>query len=628
MTKARGAPLSILRALLLTGLALAGALAITQSPLGDKIEQTLSDQRLRHLGREGMADAVVVVAIDERALDVLGPWPWPRSRLGQFIERLGVNHQPAGIVLDMVLPPEAPQAEDAALAKVLSRTDLPLVIVGQLLQDSPRQKGVYRPVSMLGEQPTSRVYAGHLGVSPGLADAVMGIGHINAIIDADGSVRRTAPLLCTEQGCSLNLGLTYLSHMLGDPPWTLERGSIWQAAWRLNPVGGDAMGIPLGEDLTLTIPWRATSPHVYVSAADVWTGQLAPGLLKNRIVLVGGYALGIGDRIQGPFGQAPGVEAHARFTAALMAGTFTFIPRHALGWLALVVAAQTVLVLVLRKRRWLQLAIGLGAPLVWLLLNAALYRAEWELPVSFPFLYPPLLVMLLLLAHMGISRRALQRGLEAYLPAPLVVRLARGEEPDREVGWTTVLYADIVGYSVVSRGMDPEKVAQWGNTGVDLAISQIEAHGGHIDNIAGDGLLVYWREGSPREQAEQAIEAAASIRRHLPILNHELQSQGMPPLDMGIGLHAGPLIVGSFGRKKRRYTVLGEVANIAHRIERQTRRLPHRLLLSADVARTQQRYLTHSLGTYNLIEGDSGIELHWVDLAALPQQSEQGVTLL
>lgn len=362
--------------------------------------------------------------------------------------------------------------------------------------------------------------------------------------------------------------------------------------------------------MTLTIPWRPVSPHLYVSAADVWTGQLAPDLLKNRIVLAGGYALGIGDHIQGPFGQVLGGEAHARFISTLLAGAFTHVPKHASGWLALIVAAQTLLLLVFRNRHWPLVAMGLGMSLSWLIGNAVLYRAEWELPLSFPLLYPLLLVMLLL-AHLSTSRRALR----AYLPAPLVTRLARGEEPDREVAWTTVLYADIVGYSVVSRGMAPEKVAYWGNAGVDLAIAQIEAHGGHIDNVAGDGMLVYWREGLPREQAERALDAAVAIRLQLPILNREFRAQGLPPLEMGIGLHAGPLIVGSFGREKRRYTVLGEVANIAHRIERQTRRLSHQLLLSADVARAQQRYSTYSLGIHHLVEGDSGVELHRVDLA-------------
>lgn len=617
MTSVRGVPLPVLIFVLLAGIALTGTLALVQSPVGERIEITLSDQRLRVLGREGMADAVVVVAVDEQALDALGSWPWPRSRMGQFIERLGTNYQPAGIVLDMVLPPEAPHEQDAALARVLGRSDLPPVIVGQLLVDSPRYKGVYRSVEMLGERSPSRVYSGHLGVSPGLTDAVAGIGHINAVVDPDGSVRRMAPLLCTEQGCSLNLGLAYFSHMLGDPPWSLQRGRIWQTAWRLNPAGAEDLGIPLGEDLTLAIPWRPTSPHVYVSAADVWAERLPPDLLKNRIVLVGGYALGLGDRIQGPYGQVPGVEAHARFISALLAGTFTYIPRHAPAWLALIVMVQTVILLAFRNRHWPLVATGLGVVLFWLMGNAALYRAEWALPIAFPLLYPPLLVMLLLLAHMSISRRVLQKGLTAYLPAPLVARLSRGEEPDREVAWTTVLYADIVGYSVVSRGLDPEKVAYWGNTGVDMAISQIEAHGGHIDNVAGDGFLVYWREGTPREQAERAIEAAAAIRRNLPALNQDLQAQGLPPLDMGIGLHAGPLIAGSFGREKRRYTVLGEVANIAHRIERQTRRLPHRLLVSAEVANAQRRYPTHSLGPHDLIDGTAAIELHWVDLDSL-----------
>jgi adenylate cyclase len=605
---------AMLKMLLLAAAALAGSLLLTQGGIGEKIETGLSDLRLRHVARAGLDNAVVVIAIDERALETIGPWPWPRSRLGQFIERLGSRYQPAGIVLDMVLPPGPPMAEEAALAAVLGRPGFPPVIAGQLLLHNDRHKGIYRPASIAGAPPGKGPYSGYLGISPELAGAVAAIGHINAEIDPDGRIRRTASLLCREDGCSLNQGLAYMSHMLGDPPWRLQRGGFWQPAWRLFPEGAPSLTVPLREDLTVALPWRETSPHLYISAAEVWEGQLDRELLKDRVVLIGGHAMGLGDSIQSPFGRVFGVEAHARFLSALLAGSFTYVPRYAWLAVALVVVAQGLLILAFRKRRWVYGAIGLGLAVSWLAGNAAAYGAGWELPISMPLTFPLLLVLVLLLADLGASRSMLLRGLKSYLPAPLVARLAQGEEPEQQVAWTTVLYADIVGYSVATAGMAPERAAEWCNAGVDLVIAEIESRGGHIDNVAGDGLLVYWREGGPEQQAERAIDAAASICLRLPALNEEIHARGLPQLQIGIGLHAGPLIAGSYGGVKRRYTVLGDVANTAHRIERLTRQLPHRFLLSSVVAAAQKRYATHSVGEYHLINGEPGVELHRVDV--------------
>jgi adenylate cyclase len=610
-------PLSLRLSVLLGLVVLLGALIFLHSPAGQGVERALSDFRLRQLAEPGASDAVVIVAIDEKALDVIGAWPWPRGRLAEFIARFSSVYQPSAIILDMVLPPGGAPDEDARLAGILQKEGLPPVFAGQLLEGAGPGKGVLQTLPVGGDRSGFPVYAGFLASSDTLVRHLAGVGHINATLDPDGRVRRVAPLLCHAEGCSPNLGLAFVNEWLGGPAWERVRGGWFQPSWRLVPAGSEESAIPLDEALTVTVPWRHPTPHLYVSAADVWTGEVDAAILRDRIVLVGGLALGLGDQVNTPIElQVPGVETHARFLSAWLAGSFVYPPRMA-AWLTFaLVGVQWALLLAFRHRPRLFLALGLLLAVLWGVLNAGAYRAGWALPIALPILFPLLFASLMQVARVSAGHDILLRKMAAYLPLPLVARLTRGEEPAREVTWFTVMYADIVGYTAVSRQLSPEQTAFWGNTGVDMVIGEIEKRGGHIDNIAGDGLLAYWRDGSPETQAERAVDAAVAIRRNLPGLNDGFRARYLPPLDIGLGLHAGPLMAGSFGQLRRRYTVLGEVANLAHRIERQTRTGSHRLLLSARVAQAQHRYPSRVVGSLMLESGPVDLELHTIEADA------------
>lgn len=608
------ASLTLRKSILLGAIILLGMLILLQSPVGKELERTFSDFRLRYLAANGASAAVVIVAIDEKALDAIGPWPWPRSRLAEFISRLGRVYQPSAIILDMVLPPAGMPDEDANFVHALEKESLPPIIAGQLFEAVGPGKGELQILPVEGDWSEFPVYSGFLATSGDLVPSLAGVGHINATYDTDGRVRRVAPFLCHASGCSASLGLAFVNDWLGEPTWQLMRGGWFQAPWRIIPAGGDGLEIPVDKDGAVAIPWRHPSPHLYVSAADVWNGAIEVETLRNRIALVGGLAMGLGDHIHTPLElQVPGVDTHARFLSAWLANSFVYTPRIG-GWIALaLVAVQGAALLIFRQRLGLTLALGVLFVLLWVLVNAAAYRVGWALPIAPPILFPMLYISLMQVARVGAGHDILLRKMAAYLPLPLVSRLSRGEEPVREVTWFTVMYADIVGYTAASRQLSPEQTAFWGNTGVDMVVREIEKQGGHIDNIAGDGLLAYWRDGSPETQAEFAVEAAVAIRRNLLQLNEAFRARHLPLLDIGVGLHAGPLMAGSFGQLRRRYTVLGEVANLTHRIERQTRVGPHRLLLSAQVAQAQQRYQTRAVAFLCLDSTPIDLELHAID---------------
>ena len=100
----------------------------------------------------------------------------------------------------------------------------------------------------------------------------------------------------------------------------------------------------------------------------------------------------------------------------------------------------------------------------------------------------------------------------------------------------------------------------------------IEQYDGVIDEFIGDAILTVF--GIPEEKADdpaRAVACALAMQQTLAILNEELVADDLPPLEMGIGINTGPVVVGNLGSEARtKYGIVGAVVNVASRIESNT----------------------------------------------------------
>lgn len=252
---------------LLTGLAVAVLVTLLAAFDGAAIvELPLRDVALRLLPARP-ASHTTVVAIDERALREIGPWPWPRPVLAQLVDRIGAAGARAAI-LDVLLADARPG--DEQLAAAMGR--VPTVTVCVLVEE---QRWIV---------PT-----------PAIAGASI-VAHGNFELDRDGILRRFA---ATKQ--SSDRAYTALS---------LEAASFVRE-----------MPVPIGRSIALAF---RTPPRAIpiVSAADVLRGNTPA--LRDRIVFVGPTALGLGDRVLTPVSRSlapdPGVTVHASSTESLLRG--------------------------------------------------------------------------------------------------------------------------------------------------------------------------------------------------------------------------------------------------------------------------------------------------------------------
>ncbi|MBJ7449217.1 MAG: adenylate/guanylate cyclase domain-containing protein [Parachlamydiales bacterium] len=132
----------------------------------------------------------------------------------------------------------------------------------------------------------------------------------------------------------------------------------------------------------------------------------------------------------------------------------------------------------------------------------------------------------------------------------------------------TILFADIRGFTKMTENFHPRDVIGLLNTFMTKMSRIIDEEGGVIDKYIGDEIMALY--GAPIEQADsayRALKTSVRMMRFLKEWNDERISQGRPAIEIGIGVHTGPVIAGNMGAEFRmNYTVLGATVNLASRL--------------------------------------------------------------
>ena len=136
----------------------------------------------------------------------------------------------------------------------------------------------------------------------------------------------------------------------------------------------------------------------------------------------------------------------------------------------------------------------------------------------------------------------------------------------------TILMSDIRGFTALSERMDPGDLIALLNHYLEEMTEPIQKHGGTIIEFIGDGILAIY--GAPDyypDHATRAVASAVEMQSKMNDVNKWNEKKGYPPLEMGIGINTGEVIVGNIGSEKRtKYGVAGPAVNLCGRIESYT----------------------------------------------------------
>ena len=161
--------------------------------------------------------------------------------------------------------------------------------------------------------------------------------------------------------------------------------------------------------------------------------------------------------------------------------------------------------------------------------------------------------------------------IQRYLPGGLTEKiLAQRGKIEGERKQVTVMFCDMRGFTPLSEKLGHEAMYSIMDEVFEILIHRVIDYGGTVNKMTGDGIMALFGAPIALEDAPQrAIRSALSIQREMVRVSNRLKSEsGIRPIRMRIGIHTGPVVVGTLGNDLRvEFTAVGETVNLASRME-------------------------------------------------------------
>jgi len=329
-----------------------------QVGLISQLDNIIYDARMRLTMPRDVDERIVILDIDERSLQEVARWPWPRDVMARIIKTLFEKYEVAIVGFDVVFA-EADYSSGIRSLDALAEDDLKSVpafrevyqrlrpaldndglfaaaikgrpvVLGYYLsseENAKRIASIPQPVlpkgTFSGRNIAFTTWEGYGGNLAQFTQNAASAGHFNPVVDFDGVVRRV-PMIAQLDGAYYEaLSLAMVRTILGYPE--VEAGFASQGLLQRGYAGlewlkAGPLTIPVDETASALVPYRGPKGSFpYVSLADVVAGRVKPEQLKGRVMLVGTTAPGLLDLRSTPVGNVyPGVEIHASLIAGML----------------------------------------------------------------------------------------------------------------------------------------------------------------------------------------------------------------------------------------------------------------------------------------------------------------------
>ena len=544
-------------------------------------------QRLRLLNFDGYqallekttSDKIVLYDIGEEFLKEHGQWPPKRTVFAQLIADL-YNAGAGLVVLNILFAEEDRLGGDDDFVSVLQQVP----VVGTQVASTRAIDTVATPrgLSFSGNpRPWLYTYPGAVSNIKPIADALAGIGMVSTVPEVDGVVRRY-PLFVRvgEKTIYPSLPMEILRVLVGSKSAQIKTEAAGISKVRVR-------GFPIVETDAHSRIWIDYSTKIPRNQEH----------FSGKIVIVGLTAEGLTQTVPTSFGSQDIHEVNAKTLHTILTGTS--IKRwdiaNQLEILDFFLFGLILIVLVPRVgMKW-------TLPIVLLLFSTGAWSAVYAFnhhkilfDLSYPLLGGLLLYVQLLFnkyAREYAAKMLIKKQFGTYLSPAMVMILQKNPELLKLGGETkklSILFADIRGFTPISEQYktDPQGLTSLINRFLTPMTDYIMSKDGTIDKYMGDCIMAFWNAPvNVKGHETKAVESALGMVERLKELNDELESEGLMPIKIGIGINTGEVVVGNMGSNNRfDYSILGDAANLASRLEGQSKGYGVTIILGEETA--------------------------------------------
>ncbi len=544
----------------------------------DRFELVTLDWRFRLRAEQVGDPRLVFIDIKEDSLKSLGRWPFDRKYHAFLIEAL-TEAQASAIVFDILFSEESP-------------SDMELIVA------TKKAGSVFYPVAFkLPKGRRSNEFDAPLIKE--LREVCAGYGHINIIPDIDGKMRRVPLFIRYNDEYVPHLSLSVALRELDIPLKEVrkEKHSI-----KL----GEKINIPVDEQrfclINYLAPWGRAFKHYsysdvvrsYYQIKKEHPPLLDLSLFKDKICFIGLTATGTHDLRSTPLEKNYAmVGIHANLVNSFLQNKFLrCLGKWSNSLLGILLILAVLYIVNLKKYPIVvNFCLYIGLVLIWIIFVALafVFFGIW-IKLVFP-------LALSLFLYLGITgykfiieekeKRWIRKAFSHYVSGEIMEEILKDPAKLRLGGERriiTVLFSDIRGFTTYSEKRKPEETVNILNEYLDAMTKVIFKNKGTLDKYVGDEIMALFgapAHESPEICAQRALRTACEMMDVLKQLQEKWVNEGKAPLDIGIGVNTGEMVVGNMGSTLvMDYTVIGDAVNLGARVEALTRQFNNHIIIT------------------------------------------------
>lgn len=462
---------------------------------------------------------IVIVNIDDKSLNQIGPWPWNRTVFANFLKTISYQ-QPQIVAFDIFFAD--PRQGDQQLENLIKQSRFPIILANKIEND--------RLINNIFYQISKNGFA-------------------NLQLDFDGKVRQF-------QLSDTNNNLSFVGAIYSQLQNYSQKSKYFNyTKYKFNQISfseilDDPTKINLNNKIVL----------VGVSVTDI----------KN----------GITDNLTNIFGQEiPGIEVHANILNSIIQNRLQrFIPFKIFYPPLIIVTFGFFYLFVSLKDNWKNLGLFIFIFIIFNLVGITLFDKgiNWYFVQTNLFLFFTYISSIFLkFIFERKENRFIKQAFSQYLNPKLLNQLLKhpdtlklgGDKKDM-----TVMFSDIRSFTTISEKLSPQKLISVINDYLNQMSEIVLKNNGTIDKYIGDAIMAFWNAPiTDQDHRQNAIITAIEINEEL--IKFRQNFPDYPPFNIGIGINSGNMVVGNIGGRSRfDYTVLGDNVNLASRLEGLTKK--------------------------------------------------------
>ncbi|MEA3289412.1 MAG: adenylate/guanylate cyclase domain-containing protein [Campylobacterota bacterium] len=579
----------------------------------ESLDNSLRDYLFIIRGEVPNSNNVIVIDIDDKSLNEVGQWPWSRDTVSDMLIQL-TNAGIGLIAFDVVFAEEDRTNPvkfiekykidtdkeipdyDSIFASTVAQTPTVLGYQFQLSKDdfmesrTPEIPAIFIEKNMneLNKDMIVKAYGTILN-TPIIQENGYTSGFFNNIPDESGVVR------------SVPLVIRYDDQIF--PSLALETVRIASQATKVfvnydeigvtNITVGDLV-IPTDRHGRIVVNYRGDRKNFkYISANDILTNNFDPKDVEGAIALIGTSAAGLLDLRATPFNSVyPGVEVHANVIDNILTSDYISKPSWIDGLNIVHILVLSLIVGFLFAYLRLTLAV-LFVSILFIADSYLVFNVLFGHGLILNLFFPILAVIVASVVSLTINyfletrqTKAIKGKFASKVSQEVMESLLENSDDNTFAATTrevTVFFSDVRNFTNISESMPNANVLiEFLNEYMDPMTEIVIDEKGTVDKFIGDAIMAYWNApGDVPDHPDRAVIATMRQLYKVQELNEIVKTderfkdtinmckeKGIPPLDIGIGLNTGEVVVGEMGSNRRSdYTIIGDPVNLGARLE-------------------------------------------------------------